>query len=37
MHKTGHSKPVLWDNPEGWDRSEVGRGFSIGEHIHTRG
>ena len=19
MHKTGHSKSVLWDNPEGWD------------------
>jgi len=19
MHETGHSKPVHWDNPEGWD------------------
>ena len=19
MHEAGHSKPVLWDNPEGWD------------------
>ena len=18
MHEAGHSKPVLWDNPEGW-------------------
>ena len=24
MHKTGHSKSVLWDNPEGWD-GEGGR------------
>ena len=22
MHKTGHSKSVLWDNPEGWDGEE---------------
>ena len=19
MHETGHSEPVPWDNPEGWD------------------
>ena len=19
MHETGHSQPVYWDNPEGWD------------------
>ena len=19
MHEAGHSKPVNWDNPEGWD------------------
>ena len=19
MHEAGHPKPVLWDNPEGWD------------------
>ena len=24
MHETGHSKPVHWDNPEGWD-GEGGR------------
>ena len=23
MH-TGHSKPVLWDNPEGWDGFRMG-------------
>ena len=25
MHETGHSKPVLWDNPEGWDGDGGGR------------
>ena len=30
MHETGHSKPVLWDNPEGWGGSG---GFRIGEHM----
>ena len=29
MHETGHSKPVHWDNPEGWD--EEGGGFRIGD------
>ena len=23
MHETGHSKPVLWDSPEGGDGKEV--------------
>ena len=25
MHEAGHSKPVLWDSPEGWggERGEV--------------
>ena len=23
MHETGHSKLVLWDNPEGWDGEGV--------------
>ena len=27
MHETGHSKPVHWDNPEGWG----------GEHMYTHG
>ena len=22
MHEAGHSKPVLWDNPEGWGGEE---------------
>jgi len=26
MHETGHSKPVHWDNPEGWDGKGRGRG-----------
>ena len=32
MHETGHSKPVHWDNPEGWD-GEGGGGRSSG-HVH---
>ena len=28
-HEAGHSKPMLWDNPEGWGR-EVG-GFGWGD------
>ena len=31
MHETGHSKPVYWDNPEGWDREGSGRGFRMGD------
>ena len=30
MHQTGHSKPVLWDNPEGWG-GEGGEGVQDGE------
>ena len=30
MHETGHSKPVHWDNPEGWDGEGGGRGFRMG-------
>ena len=26
VHETGHSKPGHWDNPEGWDRDQGGRG-----------
>ena len=26
MHETGHSKPVYWDNPDGWDREGDGSG-----------
>ena len=35
MHETGHSKPVHWDNPEGWDGEGGGRGVQDGEaHVH---
>ena len=35
MHETGHSKPVHWDNPEGWDGERGGRGISgWGTHVH---
>ena len=37
MHETGHSKPVHWDNPEGWDGEGGGRGVQDGGHIYTRG
>ena len=30
MHETGHSKLVHWDNPEGWDRVDGGRGVQDG-------
>ena len=26
MHEAGHSKLMLWDNPEGWDGKGSGRG-----------
>ena len=32
MHKAGHSKPVLWDNPGGW--GVVGGGSGWGTHVH---
>ena len=28
IHKAGHSKPVLWDNPEGWGGEGGGGGGS---------
>ena len=37
MHEAGHSKPVLWDNPEGWDGEGGGRGFQDGGHMYTHG
>ena len=37
MHEAGHSKLVLWDNPEGWGREGNGRGIQNGEHMYTRG
>ena len=35
MHETGHSKPVHWDNPEGWDGEGGGRRVQGGE-THAR-
>ena len=34
MNEAGHSKPVLWDSPEGWVGNEVGRGLRKGIHVH---
>ena len=31
MHETGHSKPVHWDDPEGWDGQGGGGGFRMGD------
>ena len=37
MYQTGHSKPVHWDNPEGWNREGGGRGVQDGGHMYTHG
>ena len=37
MHEAGHSKLVLWDNPEGWDREGGGRGIQDEGHMYTHG
>ena len=35
MNETGHSKPVNWDNPEGWDGERGGReDWEWGTHVH---
>ena len=35
MREAGHSKLVLWDNPEGWGREGGGRGVQDGgTHIN---
>ena len=31
MHETGHSGPVHWDNPEGWDGEGGERGVQYGD------
>ena len=31
MHEIGHTKPMHWDNPEGWDGEGGGRGFRMGD------
>ena len=35
--EAGHSKSVLWDNPEGWDGERSGRGFGMEGHMYTHG
>ena len=37
MHEAGHSKLVLWDNPEGWGREGGWKGDRDGEHMCTHG
>jgi len=37
MHETGHSKPVHWHNPEGWDGERGGRGVQDGGHMYIHG
>ena len=31
IHETGHLKPVLWENPEGWGGERGGRGAQVGD------
>ena len=37
MHETGCSGLVHWDDPEGWDGEEIGRGVQDGEHMYIHG
>ena len=37
MHEIGYSKPVHWDDAEGWDGEGVGKGVQDGEYVYTRG
>ena len=37
MHEAEHSKSVLWDNLEGWDREGDRKGFKMRGHMYTRG
>ena len=37
MHETGNSKPVNWDNPEGWDGEGGGSGVQDGGHMYNHG
>ena len=37
MHETGHSGPVHWDDPEGWDGEGDGRGVQDGGHMYSHG
>ena len=36
MYQAGHSKSVLWDNPEGWGGEGSERGLQDGgTHVHS--
>ena len=37
MFEAGHSKLVLWDNPEGWGGEGGVRGVHDGGHMYTHG
>ena len=37
MHDTGCSGLVHWDDTEGWDGEDGGRGVQDGEHMYTVG
>ena len=37
MHDIGCSGLAHWDDPEGWDGEEGGRGVRDGEHMYTHG
>jgi len=37
IHETGHSKPVHWNNSEGWDGEGVGRRVQDEGHMSTHG
>ena len=34
IHEAGHSKLVLWDNPEEWGEEGT---FRMGKHMYTHG
>ena len=37
MHEAGHSKPVFWDNPEGWGGEGGEMEVQYGGHMYTHG
>ena len=37
MHEIGCLGLVHWDDPEGWDGEEGGRGVQDGQHMYTHG
>ena len=37
MYETGHSGPVDWDDPEGWDAEGGGRRVQDMGHMYTHG